>query len=166
MYGVRSVAVVPKRGSSFPSREAVGSISASRCLYHTEEGHASMGHGVHVKPVLEVSWFCFPTVLMTRLNVTFPFWQILKIDTIKAQLLWSLTAGIYAFSRKIEKKKNLHDICLFLFLINWHDRVEKKSNSQTISYRFKYRASRWSWKSVTSSQLIFLYYLTYSQTEA
>lgn len=129
MYGVRSVAVVPKRGSSFPSREAMGSISASRCLYHTEEGHASMGHGVHVKPVLEVSWFRFPTVLMTRLNVTFPFWQILKIDTIKAQLLWSLTAGIYAFSQRIEKKKNQpawHLFVSFLDKLAWQSGKKKK----------------------------------------
>lgn len=117
--------------------KVVESITASRCIYRRKEDHTSVGHRVHVKPVLEVSWFYFPAVLMTRLNVTFSFWQILKIDMIKAQLLWILLrpfiAGIYAFSQRIGKK--MHDI--HFFLINWHDRVGESSNPQNHFMFFK-----------------------------
>lgn len=35
------------------------------------------------------------------------------------------------------RKINMHDISVHFFLINWHDRVGEKSNSQTISYFLK-----------------------------
>ena len=95
----------------------VGSVSASQCIYRTQEDHTCVGHRGHVKPVLEVSWFYFPAVLMTRLNVTFPFGQILTIGMIKAQPLWILLrnfiAGTYVFSQRTEEKSTC---MMYLFL--------------------------------------------------
>jgi hypothetical protein len=108
--------MVQNLGYSLSSSEGCGIYYCAPVYIPYKEDRTSVGHRVHVKPVLEVSWFYFPAVLMTRLNVTFSFWQILKIDTIKAQLLWVLLrpfiAGLYAFS---EDWKKMHDTCLLLF---------------------------------------------------
>lgn len=97
----------------------------------------------HVKPVLEVSWFNFPAVLMTRLNVTFPFRQILKIDMIKSTT--AIDSAEDSHSRHIgvftEDWKKKHAWYLFLFLTNWHDRVEKTTHKPFHIF-LKYCASR------------------------
>lgn len=54
MYWVWQNTMVQKW--NFPFQEnAVGSIIASQCIYRIKEDHTSVGHRVHVKPVLDVS---------------------------------------------------------------------------------------------------------------
>lgn len=65
---------------SFHWEKGMGSMTASQYIYiciSYNKDHTSVGHRVHVKPVLDVSEFL--SELMTRPNVTFPFWSILNI---------------------------------------------------------------------------------------
>lgn len=67
MTAVQNLGHIP-----FHREKGVESVTASQYIYISyNKDHTSVGHRVHVKPVLDVSEFL--SELMTRPNVTFPF---------------------------------------------------------------------------------------------